>query len=439
MFKPSKRIASALGAVTLAGTAGLVAVAPSAGAITANDSVSCTTALGTATGTKQYSIDLAPSSGVLGQVTSTQATFTDGGGVVTNPTSSTLTGTAVTDVQLQMSGAATGTVDLISPTANISVPPGPAPSQTFTATLNIPGAATVGDIHYQVVKVTNTANLTGLGTQVNTCTVTGTNADVAVYTVQPVPVTPAITITPNHGAVIDAPVAVTVSGINYTPNTTILLSGLDASNAPTGDAATATSDASGKFSGTITVTKTSTVNIAAAENAQGKNASLAAFRQDPSAKGVLQQTPGGTVQPGPLAMQQAAGGFTLQSITLNGKPQTMTGSMNQVAVQDFRGGTTGWALTGKVTDFTSDTGGTIPAANLSWTPKCAVSDPASPSTVTSGPAGGVTQNPTLCSQAAKSAGQVTGGQFTADAGVSLSVPAYQLAGNYSAILTLSLS
>ncbi|MFD0593261.1 hypothetical protein ACFQZ4_12465 [Catellatospora coxensis] len=35
---------------------------------------------------------------------------------------------------------------------------------------------------------------------------------------------------------------------------------------------------------------------------------------------------------------------------------------------DYRGSTFGWSLVGTLTDFTGTPGGTIPKANLSWTP-----------------------------------------------------------------------
>ncbi|MGR6997977.1 hypothetical protein ACU686_07500 [Yinghuangia aomiensis] len=65
----------------------------------------------------------------------------------------------------------------------------------------------------------------------------------------------------------------------------------------------------------------------------------------------------------------------------------MDGKLNQVVVQDFRGGTLGWELTGQIGDFKSERNGAIPGAQLAWTPACAVVNPDSPSPVLTGTAG----------------------------------------------------
>ncbi len=60
-----------------------------------------------------------------------------------------------------------------------------------------------------------------------------------------------------------------------------------------------------------------------------------------------------TVNGGPLTMSREAGEVDLTPVTLNGTEQTATGSLKRVEVIDARGGSTGWSLTGTLTDFGS--------------------------------------------------------------------------------------
>jgi len=152
--------------------------------------------------------------------------------------------------------------------------------------------------------------------------------------------------------------------------------------------------------------------------------------------GTLDQSITAAVNPGSLSMTQAGTGIDLGAITLNGQEQTMTGALNQVTVVDARAGNLGWQLTGAVSDLTSDNG-TIPAANVSWTPAC-VAGEGSPSTVTAGTAGPITGGATLCSQAPDAAAP-TGGRFTADAEINLTTPAFVAPGSYAGTLTLTLA
>ncbi|MEU5882473.1 hypothetical protein [Spirillospora sp. NPDC047279] len=145
-----------------------------------------------------------------------------------------------------------------------------------------------------------------------------------------------------------------------------------------------------------------------------------------------------SVGSGPLTMAQQPGEVALTPITLDGTEKSATGDLRQVKVVDARGGTTGWTLTGTLTDFASSGGPKIPAGNLTWTPKCTAGAGASP--VTTGSAGplSTTTAATLCGSA-DGTGTVVGGTFTADAGLDLKVPPVTGAGDYTAVLTLTLS
>ncbi|MFI1585710.1 hypothetical protein [Embleya sp. NPDC020630] len=149
----------------------------------------------------------------------------------------------------------------------------------------------------------------------------------------------------------------------------------------------------------------------------------------------LSQTVTGNVVAGGLTITQEAGAIKLSDITLNGQAQNMTGALNTVTVKDFRGGNTGWTLTGSVSDFTNGSGGKIGADKFTWTPKVTTGT-GSPSTAVPGSTGPIGTGATLASAPA---GASTGGTFSADADLSLAVPAYQAIGTYTSTLTLSIS
>lgn len=222
-----------------------------------------------------------------------------------------------------------------------------------------------------------------------------------------------------------------VTGSNW-PAGTVTIQGQKADNTNTADPAVTVPVNAGNISAQYTVNDPTTAKIRIT-GAGGKTIAPA-FTVILGQQ--LQQAPEGEVKGNGLKFQQAAAGIQLTPITLNGRPQTMTGALNQVAIQDFRGDVLGWDLTGQITDFVNaERGGVIASNKFTWTPSCAVTNPDSPSAVVTGQAG---QVGLLCKQNANGPGQVSGGEFTADAATSLAVPAWQLAGVYKATLTLTL-
>jgi hypothetical protein len=141
-----------------------------------------------------------------------------------------------------------------------------------------------------------------------------------------------------------------------------------------------------------------------------------------------------TVKAGTLSMSQAGDTVSLSPVDY-GKGGPSTGDLNKVTVKDFRGGPAGWSLTGKVTDF-SGPGAKIDAGALSWSPTCATKA-GSPSTCQAGSAGPVGSSGATLASTPNAA--LTGGEFTAGAGLSLNVPAFTPPGTYSGVLTLTLS
>lgn len=241
-----------------------------------------------------------------------------------------------------------------------------------------------------------------------------------------------VELTPNHGPL---GTVVTVRGSGYAPNAAISIAGVDKDLQPTYDLAFLDAGPDGTFVGQLTVTKAQTDQIAAAEGVDMNKAAAAKFTVESGGN------TGGEVEPGQLGFKGTGASdklVELSPVTVNGKPQTMAGRLNQVVVQDFRGGTLGWELTGSIGDFVSDTQGALPGAALAWTPKCQVVNPDSPSPVLTGVAGPV-DGARLCGMPAQTTpGLPSGGEFSADADLALGVPGFQLAGTYTATLTLTL-
>ncbi|RAY17177.1 hypothetical protein DPM19_03230 [Actinomadura craniellae] len=116
--------------------------------------------------------------------------------------------------------------------------------------------------------------------------------------------------------------------------------------------------------------------------------------------------------------------------------ETATGALNKATVTDARGTGAGWNLVGQMSDLTSAEGGTVPAANLGWSPSATVVDDGSTGTVTPGPdVTGLEAARTLASSAAGA----SGGIFEAGAGLNLLIPAGVAPGSYVGTLTLTLS
>ncbi|WP_433825686.1 WxL domain-containing protein [Actinoplanes sp. CA-015351] len=265
--------------------------------------------------------------------------------------------------------------------------------------------------------------------------------------------TPTVTITPSGGG---AGTAISVKGTDWNPGSAVIIGGYQAlTGAPpppaTTDATvTATATATGGISSSFTVNDTATAYIGAVSGRLFALAPWTASADACTAKEGnattgdcdLKYELSETVTGGSLSMSRGTGSSTIifTGVTLNGEAQVATGSLQAINVTDNRGSTLGWELSAEVTDFTGVPGGTIPASALTWTPSCTDHTGATNASVAVAGSSAVAVNEaTLCSGPASTAGTVTGGSFDAKADLSLTVPAIQLAGTYTATLTLTLS
>ncbi|MEU8586967.1 beta-xylosidase [Streptomyces sp. NPDC048664] len=361
-------------------------------------------------------------------------TYTVVSPAASNPTDIALPADIMTPSgKVTLGGAQSGSVTVTGPKKNDPVAgkaPFPSFSMTGTFTVTAPGAITLSPGDYNI----HTSYILELDTP---CTVTNPPAPVS-ETVTAGDNTPvnnrAITLGSASGKPGDS---VTVQGSNFTPGAAVTLAGRSGST-QTADTATVTADAQGGFSGSLTVKDKTTSGVVAYEGAAystDKGAGPAAYTvvdDTPVPPGSQKLTT--TVKAGTLSMSQAGDSVQLSAVDF-GKDGTSQGALQTVTVQDFRGGPAGWSLTGKVTDFTAP-GGKIDAGKLSWTPSCATKA-GSPSTCQAGSAGTVgLSGATLASTPD---GTLTGGEFTVDAGLSLSVPAFTPAGSYAGVLTLTLT
>ncbi|MEV6164031.1 beta-xylosidase [Streptomyces sp. NPDC052052] len=344
----------------------------------------------------------------------------------------TPTGTVV------VAGAQTASVSVSGPKRNDPVPGKgvfPSFSMTGTFTVTAPGEITLSPGDYNI----HTSYLVELDTP---CTVTN----------PPAPVSQTIIAMDDDGggqvnerairlgaASGKAGASVEVTGSKFSAGADITLAGR-AGDRQTADTTTVRADDSGGFSGRLTVNDPATTGIVAYEGAAwdaAKGAGPQAYTVTTGGGGVPDnsQRLDASVRAGTLSMIQAGDAVQMSEVDF-GRGGASRGSLQTVTVEDYRGGPAGWSLTGKVTDFTGPGGATIGASALAWTPVCATKK-GSPSTCAAGSQGPVgSAGATLASTPN---GTLTGGEFTVDARLALSVPAYTAPGAYSGVLTLTLT
>lgn len=381
----------------------------------------------------------APASAEVGDEVTVEADFSDLPGVAPLPVNSwTTSGT------LAVSGAQSGSVPIQAPTITQTIPAyGALPIGKVSGKLTL---STAGSVQLAPGALTIVAEAGAQATI--TCTLKDAAADLA--TIDVGAGGPGASVSPS--TVVQGG-SIAVTGTGWEPGA-VQLALCDANGAAcdpddlTG--ATASADAAGKLTASATVAEDAAPGartVVLTQGAVSKSVAVTVTEKTPPPTGACADEPVDrcgeqkinlTVDGGPLTMSREAGEVDLTPVTLDGTEQTATGSLREVEVIDARGGSTGWSLTGTLTDFSAPAGTKIPAGNLSWTPACTAAPGAS--AVTPGSTGPLdaTTAATLCS-APGGTGQVVGGTFTAGAGLKLTVPPATGAGQYTAVLTLTLS
>ncbi|MFJ9723015.1 beta-xylosidase [Streptomyces sp. NPDC101209] len=431
-----RRWASLLGATALAVTAGGALACPAGAATNVDFPTHCippaVAGIPPIDGTTTAAIAVDNTSPKVGDTVT--VTYTVVKPAASNPTAIALPADIMTPTgKVTLGGAQTGSVTVAGPKKNDPVPGnGAFPSFSMTGTFKVTtaGSITLSPGDYNI----HTSYILELDTP---CTVTNPPAPTS-ETITATDSTPVNNRAIQLGKATGAPGdSVTVTGSGFTAGAAVTLAGRSGAS-QTADKATVTAGTDGKISGSLTVNDKTTTGIVAYEGSAWSDA----LGAGPAVYTVTDTTPvpagsqklTTTVKAGTLSMSQAGDAVALSAVDF-GKGGASTGALQTVTVKDFRGGPAGWSLTGKVTDFTGP-GAKIDAGKLSWTPACATKA-GSPSTCKAGSAGTVgASGATLASTAN---GTLTGGEFTADAQLSLDVPAFTPPGSYSGILTLTLS
>jgi hypothetical protein len=132
----------------------------------------------------------------------------------------------------------------------------------------------------------------------------------------------------------------------------------------------------------------------------------------------------------------------MPAVTLDGTTQTTNAAINQVTVVDARGLNVGWSLTAQLDGPLTNENWTLGGVNaeiaetnlLMQNQLCSIVDGPG-ATVVPGTAGTLDSPVTVCTAPVGS----SGGTFTADADLELTVPASLLAGNYTGTITFIVS
>ncbi|MFI1027344.1 beta-xylosidase [Streptomyces sp. NPDC020951] len=431
-----RRWASLLGATALAVTAGGALAGPAGAAVNVEFPTHCVpppfAGLPPIDGTTTARITVDNTSPEVGDTVA--VTYTVVTPAANNPTALDLPADIMTPTGLvTLGGAQTGNVTVAGPRSNPPVPglgAFPSFSMTGTFTVTSPGAITLSPGDYNI----HTSYILELDTP---CTVINPPAPVS-ETITAAANPPANTRAISLGSASGAPgAAVAVTGSGFTPGATVTLAGRSGAT-QTADTASVVANGQGNISGSLVVSDLTTTGVVAYEGSAWDSAvgagpvTYVVIDNQPIPEDSQKLTT--AVRAGILSMSQAGDAVTMSTVDV-GSGQPSTGALNAVTVKDFRGGPAGWSLTGKVTDF-SGPGAKITADKLSWTPAC-TTKAGSPSTCQAGSPGVV--GSTGATLASTPDATVAGGEFTANAGLSLDVPAFTPAGTYSGILTLTLS
>lgn len=254
---------------------------------------------------------------------------------------------------------------------------------------------------------------------------------------------------------------VTITGSGFNASAPVLAVETDGSPVPL-SFGSATVDASGNVTGSLTITSSHVIGIAVSEvsNPAVLNAfapfaysadSCSTLTPDastvtrPAGDCQLLQTVHLSVTGGPngLTFSQGSHDITMSPIVLNGDQQTSTGAIRNVTVLDARGSLVGWTVIATMTDLadspTPALHHSIPASNMSWTPACALNTPTSGaiSDITTGAP--TTLSNTVAATLCTAVPGGGGGTFVGSSPLSLIVPASIAAASYSSVITFTVT
>jgi hypothetical protein len=133
-------------------------------------------------------------------------------------------------------------------------------------------------------------------------------------------------------------------------------------------------------------------------------------------------------------------GVDFGSITSPKQPTPLAGDLNQIQVIDQRYGAFGWSLTATLSNFVG-TRVNMSKSVLAITPICTTIGTASAPGASPGGSSQSFANPvTLCTKDTQTgAGDTTSGVYNVDGALTLTIPAFQSSGVYTAIMTVTLA
>ncbi|MFJ3924766.1 hypothetical protein [Streptomyces sp. NPDC090022] len=302
----------------------------------------------------------------------------------------------------------------------------------FSGTITIPDGTEGTTVQVALDQFITDADIGG-AVYTTTCTPSPRpSASIGSVAVEALPKDPVTTkVTPNSGK---AGTAVVATGANF-PAGPVTCSALLA-GAATGDTGSGSADASGAANCSLTVTKKADeIKI---NGSAGAGRAFVFVEDVPGVKNPVDVE----VLPGPLGIGPQAGNPPVDfgKVTINGKPQSVVGQFNAMAVHDFRGGSLGWDVTATRTPFLNETTGhAMTTAQIGIQPACTVTNADSPSTCTAGAPGAITDTPMKIASQAAGGDQLTGGEFAIGGAGMIQLPPFMFADTYQSVVTFSIA
>jgi hypothetical protein len=140
----------------------------------------------------------------------------------------------------------------------------------------------------------------------------------------------------------------------------------------------------------------------------------------------------------PLLLTQSGVQMRLPSFRLDGRRHQYTFTIHSLQVMDERTSSAGWRLTGAISRFAGQGGGSFRAAAV-VVPECSWAGGLQAGSVATAGAHRLAAGPvSLCAAGAASGGRTASRLFAVSATLTVTIPAYVASGRYSAVLTFTL-